>query len=95
MSGAERRKGIRLTRRDIFQLLAWAEVVRFNNTHPVGSPVKLRTGEQRILTGQGFVLANGVPYIVADGVTVRLSEVDYDDTDQDNSDGAGSGACLY
>lgn len=79
-----------MTRPDITQLYAWQDVVAFNNRYKVGSVVKLRTGESKILSAQGFVLANGVAYIVLDGVIFRLSEVDYDDTDQDNCNGAGS-----
>lgn len=79
-----------MTRPDITQLYAWQDVVAFNNRYSVGSVVKLRTGELKILSAQGFVLGNGVAYIVLDGVTIRLSEVcDGDDADDKNhGDGA-------
>ena len=78
-----------MTRQDITQLYAWQDVVAFNNRYSVGSVVKLRTGESKILSAQGFVLGNGVAYIVLDGVTIRLSEIDYgDDADQVQTAGA-------
>ena len=70
-----------MTRIDLTQLYAWKDVVAFNNRYSVGSVVKLRTGECKILTAQGFVLGNGVAYIVLDGMTIRLSEVDNGGTD--------------
>lgn len=78
-----------MTRIDLTQLYAWHDVVAFNNRYKVGSVVKLKSGECKILTAQGFVLGNGVPYIVLDGMTIRLSEVDNGGTDQDHGDGAG------
>jgi hypothetical protein len=69
-------------RTDIRNLLAWQQAVDFNDRHPVGSVVALRSGERVTVTAQAFVISPGNAYIMLDGRQYRLSEIDDEATDK-------------
>jgi hypothetical protein len=69
-------------RPDIRNFKAWQQAVDFNDRHPVGSVVALRSGERVTVTAQAFVISPGIAYIICDGRQYRLSEIDDEATDK-------------